>query len=113
MTVRSKPLPRTPESDVKKLGWRGVMRAVQQHGRMLVTQHDQPEAVILPVAEYQALLARVERAEADAESMLAALRQRFDQRLAVLQAADAGERLRGIVSGPARLHGQVKAGQTT
>ncbi|RCS28843.1 hypothetical protein DEO45_14165 [Rhodanobacter denitrificans] len=34
-----------PASDVKKLGWRGVMRDVQKSGRVVATNHDAPEAV--------------------------------------------------------------------
>ena len=44
-------LPRTPASDVKKLGWRGVMKAVGLRGKVVVTNHNQPDAVILPIAE--------------------------------------------------------------
>ena len=38
------------------------------------------------------------------------LRRQFDARLASLQSADAGERLRDIMRRPAKLGGQVKAG---
>ena len=55
-------LHRTPASDVKKLGWRGVMRQLQTQGPVLVTNHQQPEAVILPVQAYAALLARAQHA---------------------------------------------------
>jgi len=43
---------------------------------------------------------------------LEVLRQRFDKRLAVVRASDAGERLRGLARRPARLGGKVKAGKT-
>ena len=29
-------LPRTPASDLKKLGWRGVMKSVARHGKTVV-----------------------------------------------------------------------------
>lgn len=105
-------LPRTPASDVKKLGWRGVMRAVGQDGAVLVTNHDRPEAVILSTTEYQRLLAAAEVAEARQQDALQTLRQRFDERLASLAAPDAAERLRGVLAQPAALAGQVRAGQT-
>src|ERR1700722_5106453 len=78
-------LPRTPASDLKKLGWRGMMNTLRSKGKLLVTNHDEPEAVIIPVAEYDALMQIVERSEAQAESALAGLRKSFDERLAVLQ----------------------------
>ncbi|GIX24218.1 MAG: hypothetical protein KatS3mg122_1449 [Caldimonas sp.] len=103
-------LHRTPASDVKKLGWRGVMRQLQTQGPVLITHHRQPEAVILPVQAYAELLARAQQAAEPAEAALEALRRRFDERLSVLNAAEAGERLRGLMDGPARLHGEVQAG---
>lgn len=105
-------LPRTPATDVKKLGWRGVMRTVKLKGKVLVTHHGHPEAVILPVDEYQALMQVVHQAEAKTESALDALRRRFDERLAALQAENAGDRLRAVMRGPARLRGKVKAGDS-
>lgn len=105
-------LPRTPASDVKKLGWRGVMRAVGQDGAVLVTNHDRPEAVILSMAEYQRLLQAAESAHAVQQGALQALRQRFDERLASLHALGTADRLRNVLTQPTQLNGQVRAGQT-
>lgn len=105
-------LPRTPASDVKKLGWRGVMRTVGREGRVLVTNHDQPEAVILSTAEYQRLVQAAESAQARQQDALQALRQRFDERLAALSADDAGARLRAVLAQAPALEGQVRASQT-
>ncbi|ODS91198.1 MAG: hypothetical protein ABS45_12205 [Comamonas sp. SCN 65-56] len=105
-------LARTPASDVKKLGWRGVMRVVGQDGAVVVTNHDRPEAVILSTQEYQRLLQAAESARARQDDALQALRQRFDERLAGLRATDAGERLRDVLAQPAILAGQVRVGQT-
>jgi hypothetical protein len=103
-------LPRTPASEVKKSGWRGVMRTLQRSGPVLVTNHDEPEAVILSADEYAAILAALRGMAAQEASVLDGLRQRFDARLAGLQADDAGKRLRGLMEQPARLRGKVKAG---
>ena len=100
-------LPRTPASDVKKLGWRGVMRTVGREGRVLVTNHDQPEAVILSTDEYQRLM---QAAQAQQDAALDALRQRFDARLAALTQDGAGDRLPAVLAAPAALQGQVRAG---
>ena len=40
----------------QKDGWRGMMRALSAEGRLLITNHNQPEAVILSTAEYARLL---------------------------------------------------------
>jgi prevent-host-death family protein len=103
-------LPRTPASDLKRLGWRGMMNALRSKGKLLVTNHDEPEAVIIPVAEYDALMLLVEQSEAQTESALAGLRQSFDERLSVLQGRSAATRLRSTMRGRAKLGGKVKAG---
>ena len=103
-------LPRTPASDVKRLGWRGVMRTVGREGKVLVTNHDQPEAVILSTDEYQRLMQAAEGAQAQQDAALDTLRRRFDQRLAALAEDDAAERLRTVLGAPATQQGQVKAG---
>ena len=102
--------PRTPASDVKRLGWRGVMKSVGQSGKVVVTNHNQPEAVILSAAEYDLILQALQAAAAKDGDALERLRHRFDQRLASLQVDDAGERLRALMSEPAHLDGQARAG---
>src|ERR1700731_291282 len=94
-------LPRTPASDLKKLGWRGMMNALRSKGTLLVTNHDEPEAVIIPVAEYDALMQLVEQSEAQTESALAGLRRSFDVRLSVLQDRSAATRLQSTIRGHA------------
>src|SRR5690606_32437774 len=63
-------LPRTPASDVKKHGWRGVMQSVAHHGKVLVTNHNTPEAVILSTAEYRAMVEAVRAAQAQVPNTL-------------------------------------------
>ncbi|WP_293777264.1 type II toxin-antitoxin system prevent-host-death family antitoxin [uncultured Oxalicibacterium sp.] len=105
-------LPRTPASDVKKHGWRGVMQSVTHHGKVLVTNHNAPEAVILSTSEYRAMVAAIQAAQAQMPATLEALRKRFDERLAVLNTDNAGDRLRDLIGQPLQLNGQVKAGST-
>ncbi len=99
-----------PASDVKKRGWRGVMRTLGPEGKVVVTNHDAPEAVIISPQEYDRIVQVMNQVAAKAESELEALRRRFDERLAALQAPDAGDRLRSVMNSPARLAGKVKAG---
>ena len=108
-TRRLDDLARVPASDVKKRGWRGLMRTLQGGG-VLVTNHEQPEAVVLPIDEYAALLERSQQAESRAAAELDTLRQRFDQRLAALSAPGSADRLRSVMRRPAKLGGKVKAG---
>jgi prevent-host-death family protein len=103
-------LPRARASDLKRLGWRGMMNALRSKGKLLVTNHDEPEAVIIPVAEYDDLMRLVEQSEAQTESVLANLRHSFDERLSVLQGESAATRLQSTIRGRAKLEGKVKAG---
>ncbi|GGK15775.1 type II toxin-antitoxin system prevent-host-death family antitoxin [Luteimonas terricola] len=101
-------LPRTPASDVKKLGWRGVMKVVARQGKVVVTNHNEPEAVILPVAEYHRLM---HGANARDEAALDTLRRRFDERLKSLDTPEANDKLRAILRKPLKLDGKVIAGE--
>jgi prevent-host-death family protein len=105
-------LPQTAASDVKKFGWRGVMRAVGLQGKVVVTNHNEPEAVILSAAEYGQILRALDEANAAQGSALDSLRRRFDERLSSLAADDAGDRLRALIRQPVVLGGKVKAGKS-
>jgi len=103
-------LPRTPASDVKKLGWRGVMKTVARHGRVVVTNHNEPEAVILSVDEYDRLLQLLRAAGDKDRAVLDALRRKYDERLAWLNAPGAGETLDGLFDKPLDLGGKIFTG---
>jgi PHD/YefM family antitoxin component YafN of YafNO toxin-antitoxin module len=118
MTIPAKPtafpphakLPCTPASDLKKLGWRGMMNALRSKGKLLVTNHNEPEAVIIAVAEYDDLLRLAAQSEVQTEAALANLRRSFDERLSVLQGESAATLLQSTIRGRAKLGGKVKAG---
>ncbi len=103
--------PRTPASDVKKLGWRGVMKTVHRHGKVVVTNHNEPEAVILPVAEYERLMERVQAAGERDRAVVAELRARYDARLAWLQEPGAHEVMDSIFDKPLKLGGKIFTGR--
>ena len=103
---------RKPVSDVKREGWRGVMKSVGAAGKLLMTNHDQPEAVILSLQEYSLLAELAESALRVKQSKLEALSQAFDAELAVLKHADAGDRLRQAFGAPLALNGKVIAGRS-
>lgn len=73
-----------------------------------MTNHNEPEAVILSADEYSAIVRALARSSD--EAVLETLRHRFDQRLAALQSADASDLLRNLARVPARLDGRIKAG---
>lgn len=103
---------RVPASDVKKSGWRSLMRSVQAGGAVVVTNHNSAQAVILGIEEFEFLVREAGKREQEAELAVVALRDSFDQRLAALRATDAADRLRSLATTPARLGGKVKAGAT-
>ncbi|WP_088278787.1 hypothetical protein [Ideonella sp. A 288] len=119
MTAAAQPAPepllaqlaRKPVSDVKREGWRGIMRSVDAAGKLLMTNHDQPEAVILSLREFRVLTELAERTQRDNQGKLERLSQAFDAELAVLKQADAGDRLRAAFDAPPALNGEVIAGR--
>ncbi len=103
-------LPRTPASDVKKLGWRGVMDTVRREGGVAVTNHGRPEAVILPADQYERLLNRLHDAGKDDRARMEALRRRYDERLQWLDQPGARETLDAIFDKPLDLGGKIFTG---
>jgi len=103
-------LPRTPASDLKKLGWRSVAQQVKQSGKVVITNHRQYDAVILSLEEYAAIREALDQSAEKTRPTLDALRARFDARMQVLLSADAGQRLRAVMNAPASLDGAVRAG---
>ena len=104
-------LPVAPASSVKGRLARHDARPSAE-GRLLITNHNQPEAVILSTAEYARLLEAAQAANQAMPDPLAELRRRFDERLAALDDEQAGDRLRDLMRSPGRLDGKVKAGST-
>ena len=105
-------LPQTSASDVKNIGWRGVMKAVDRAGTIVVTNHKEPEAVVISIELYESLREVANRAEAGKLSVLDELRAEFDQRLAALNGPDVSQRLRTLMKKHAKLDGKVKAGKS-
>jgi prevent-host-death family protein len=105
-------LQRKPVSDVKREGWRGVMRIVDAEDQVLMTNHDRPEAVIMSLREYRRLTGLAQRVERDHQRRLEQLTRAFDAELAALRQPDAGERLRQAFGAPLALHGEVIAGRS-
>ena len=105
-------LERKPVSDVKREGWRGIMRSVDAAGTLLMTNHDQPEAVILSLREYRLLTELAERTQRENQSKLERLTSAFDAELALLRQPGAGDRLRQAFGAPLALNGEVIAGRS-
>ena len=100
-----------PASDVKKVGWRGMLeRARRNAGVVQVMNHARPEGWILTDEAYQGLLSQAGQGAAQGEQALQALRARFDERLASLQTPQAGDRLRAAMASGVKLQGKLKAG---
>jgi PHD/YefM family antitoxin component YafN of YafNO toxin-antitoxin module len=104
-------LQRKPVSDVKREGWRGVTRIVDAEGKVLMTNHDQPEALIMSLREYRRLTDLAQRVERDQQLGLEQRTRAFDAELEVLKQPDAGDRLRQAFGAALALHGEVIAGR--
>ncbi|MBM3271176.1 MAG: type II toxin-antitoxin system Phd/YefM family antitoxin [Candidatus Sericytochromatia bacterium] len=99
-------------SNIKKAGWPSVVRTVVRERVVLVTNHDEPEVVMMAPDEYSRVVEILNQAQAKADADLEALRKRFDERLAALKSPDSSDRLRAAVRSDVRLKGQVKSGST-
>ena len=86
------------------------MRTITTSGPVVVTNHSEPEAVIISAQDYELLINAIKASESRIADGLDTLRQQFDERLAVLRQNDAGDRLRAVSKRPATLRGKVKAG---
>ncbi len=102
-------LPRKAASEVKSDGWPATVREAQDFGKLLVTNHNRPEAVILAVREYEKLVQLARRSGDQMERALVDLQGEYDQRLSLLDEKGAADKLRSI-RGPAKLRGKLKAG---
>ena len=105
-------LPHTPASDVKKLGWRGVMQVVARDGKVVVTNHGRPEAVVLSLEDYDELLADAEIGRAQRQTDLEKLRHQFDERLQALREPGAGAKFDALFDEPLDLGDRIVAGQS-
>lgn len=100
-----------PASDIKKIGWRGIVELVHNHdGRLMVTSHDRPQAVILTPEAYSELVEKGNKQDAAIEAALETLRTRFDDRLTGLEGSAGAARLRSAIQSPTKLRGKLKAG---
>lgn len=104
-------LEQLPVSEVKKRGWKAVMRLVSDKGAVVVTNHDQPEAVIVPIAEYARLREAARQRAGQLDTVEEALRQEWQQRLARLNQPGARTAVDTLLQGPITLGGTVKAGE--
>jgi len=105
-------LPATSASDMKRQGWRGVMATVRREGHLVITNHNIPEAVILPPEQYDRLVNAAQQALSQPDSKLEALRTRFRERMKRLDSEDAEVRMSELMSQPMTLNGTVIAGET-
>jgi len=105
-------LPATSASEMKRQGWRSVMAAVRREGHLLITNHNVPEAVILPPEQYDKLVHAAQKGWSEPDPHLETLRLRFRERMQGLREAGANERLSEVMSLPLKLNGTVIAGES-
>jgi len=105
-------LPMLSASEMKRQGWRGVLANVRREGHLVITNHNVPEAVILPPEQYDRLVSAATKGAATADLKLEALRLRFRQRMQALQSEEAEEHLGTLIGQPITLGGSVLAGDS-
>lgn len=106
-------LPQAPATDIQKKGWRQFRKLLGESGRVVVTNHRDPEAVVLSLDEYARLQAFEHecaelKAGQAAESPVDVLTRRFKQRMAERDEAAMAGALRGALERPTRPAGRLK-----
>ena len=99
-----------PSSELENESWKSLAREISQHGAIVVTDHDQPVAVMLSVEVYEALARLARREQARVAQKIAELNARVDQRIALLNTPDARRALDAFMDEPVVLNGEVRAG---
>jgi prevent-host-death family protein len=102
-------LPRQTASDVKNR-WREVVREVRQTGSVAITNHSSVEVVLVDADAYRQLAASAAALRERETSVLDQLSEQFRQRLASLQAPDAGDQAAAVFRRRGRLGTRPKAG---
>jgi prevent-host-death family protein len=102
-------LPRQNATQVKNK-WGDVVRQVQQMGSVAVTSHATVEMVLVDAAAYQKLASEIAALNAREQSVLDALTNRFNTRLAALQQPGAGDKLNAVFAARGKLVRRPKAG---
>ncbi len=104
-------LPRQTASDVKNK-WRDVMREVREAGSVAITNHSAVEVVLVNADAYRQLAASAAALKEREASVLDQLSAQFHERLAGLQAPDAGDKAAAVFKRRGRLSTRPKAGTT-
>lgn len=102
-------LPARPASQVKNR-WGDVVRQVRESGSVAVTNHAAIEMVLIDTATYRRLAETVQALQAQEQSVLDTLDQAFRDRLAVLQAPDAAQRVDRLFAARGQSGRRPKAG---
>lgn len=103
ITSLSSKLACKPVSDLEKKSWGSLVRAINNQGAVVVTDHDQPVAVVLSVENYETLARLAQREQAHIARKIAELNERVDQRLASLKKPDARRALDALMDEPVLL----------
>jgi prevent-host-death family protein len=102
-------LPRQTASDVKNK-WRQVVREVREAGSVAITNHAAVEVVLVNADAYRQLAASAAALKERDAAALDKLSAQFNERLAGLQAPDAGKKAAAVFKRKGRLATRPKAG---
>jgi len=104
-------LPSQKSSQVKNK-WGDVVRQVQDHGSLAITNHSTVELVLLTAGTYQSLLDLVDRLQTRERSDLDELSAQFKTRLEALQRPQARDRLAGVLRSKGKAKKAPRAGKS-
>lgn len=104
-------LPRQNASHVKNK-WADMVRRVHEEGSVAVTNHSAVEMVLVDAATYRQITESLQALKTREQTVLDTLSQRFDASLALLQKADAADKVAGLFQAGGKLLARPKAGHS-
>jgi prevent-host-death family protein len=102
-------LPRHNATHVKNK-WGDVVRQVHKSGSVAITNHANIEMVLLDAATYEQLVGHAAALKQKEQSVLDDLHKQFDAELAVLQHADANQKVDALFEAKGKTKQRPKAG---
>lgn len=104
-------LPSKTSSDLKRIGWRGLLREVALVGQVAVTNHRTPEAVVIDAKVYDQLVNELVVLRRATQPSLTDLEERFAARIAQMRKPEVDASLRELFTSPVDLEGTVRVGR--
>lgn len=108
---RSDALPTATSSDIKREGWRALVRLVSVKGFVAITANRRREVVVIETQAYDRLVDELTALRKATQPAVAELEAQFAKRIARMADPDVDARLRVLFTNPVDHQGRVRVGR--